>query len=435
MESVEYLVVGAGVSGLSFANAIRHEAQQAGKVCPDVLVIEADLEPGGYCKTIVQDGFTWDYSGHFFHFRDAEIEEWLRQRMPGQEVRTVEKQTCIRYQGLDVDFPFQKNIHQLERDDFVDCLVSLYFREEGVDLSVAPRSFKDMLYRRFGRGIAERFLIPYNEKLYACDLDELDADAMGRFFPHADVDEIIRNMQRSDNRSYNSSFRYPRGGAIQFIHALLHDLPDELVSYSERLLSIDVEQKNAKTQSREIRYQHLVSSAPFDKLCAMTHVDHDPAVFSSNQVLVFNLGFDAKGPADVHWMYFPDRTLPFYRVGFYDNIMDTERMSLYVEIGAASGQVLDVERQRALVMEGLGREGIVTTQKLISWHTVTMNPAYVHINRASLAEHKRVGQALACQGVHAVGRYGGWTYCSIEDNIMETRALAADLTSRAADMP
>jgi hypothetical protein len=34
---------------------------------------------------------------------------------------------------------------------------------------------------------------------------------------------------------------------------------------------------------------------------------------------------------------------------------------------------------------------------------------------------------LAAAGVHSVGRYGGWTYCSIEDNLVETRALARAL--------
>ena len=42
-----------------------------------------------------------------------------------------------------------------------------------------------MLYQKFGKSIAENFLIPYNEKLYACDLDELDEESMGRFFPYA----------------------------------------------------------------------------------------------------------------------------------------------------------------------------------------------------------------------------------------------------------
>jgi hypothetical protein len=26
--------------------------------------------------------------------------------------------------------------------------------------------------------------------------------------------------------------------------------------------------------------------------------------------------------------------------------------------------------------------------------------------------------------VHSIGRYGAWTYCSIEDNMLEARALA-----------
>jgi hypothetical protein len=51
----------------------------------------------------------------------------------------------------------------------------------------------------------------------------------------------------------------------------------------------------------------------------------------------------------------------------------------------------------------------------------------VHITKASLAETQRVRDGLALAGVHSVGRYGGWTYCSIEDNLLETRALAAAL--------
>jgi protoporphyrinogen oxidase len=429
MESVEYLVVGAGVSGLSFANAIRQEAADAGKDAPSVLILEADSEPGGYCKTIVQDGFTWDYSGHFFHFRKPEIEAWLRARMPGQEVRTVEKETSIRFAGLDIDFPFQKNIHQLDREDFIDCLVSLYFRDEGYDSDVAPSSFKDMLMRRFGRGIAERFLIPYNEKLYACNLDTLDVEAMGRFFPHAEIDDIIRNMQQADNASYNTSFSYPRGGAIQFIHALLMDLPESMLAYSEALESIDLGQKVARTSTRSIRFDKLISSAPFDKLCDICELSYPAKVFSSNQVHVFNLGFDKKGPEGVHWVYFPDESLPFYRIGFYDNIMDTPRMSLYVELGARSGQAFDVERAREAVLEGLRRESFVKDHELVSWHTVTMDPAYVHITRESIAEQARLSTELRDSGVYSVGRYGGWTYCSIEDNIIETRALAAELSA------
>ncbi len=52
MDQVPFLIIGAGVSGLSFANAIRAEAERRGKKAPQVLVLEADAEVGGYCKTV-----------------------------------------------------------------------------------------------------------------------------------------------------------------------------------------------------------------------------------------------------------------------------------------------------------------------------------------------------------------------------------------------
>ena len=73
MESVEYLVVGGGISGLSFANWLREAAAARGAREPEILILEAEAEPGGYCRSVLQDGFVWDYSGHFFHFRHRSL--------------------------------------------------------------------------------------------------------------------------------------------------------------------------------------------------------------------------------------------------------------------------------------------------------------------------------------------------------------------------
>ncbi len=144
---------------------------------------------------------------------------------------------------------------------------------------------------------------------------------------------------------------------------------------------------------------------------------------------VFNLGFDRKGAQGIHWMYFPDRSLSFYRVGWYDNIHEGDRMSLYVEVGALAGAALDMEALRARVLADLARERIVEGQRLVSFHQTVLDPAYVHITAQSLVEHRRLAVELTAAGVHPVGRYGGWTYCSIEDNIVETRALARRLST------
>jgi hypothetical protein len=153
----------------------------------------------------------------------------------------------------------------------------------------------------------------------------------------------------------------------------------------------------------------------------------DERVFSWNKVLAFNLGFDRKGPANAHWMYFPDPAVSFYRVGFYDNIWDDPRMSLYVEIGLPNNAPVEVEKMRERVLADLVREHVVDRHRLVASHHVVMDPAYVHLNGASRAEVARLRPVLADAGVYPVGRYGGWTYCAIEDNIVETRALARQL--------
>jgi protoporphyrinogen oxidase len=420
MESVRHLIIGAGVSGLATAAFLRDR---------DLRLLEADREIGGYCKTVCKEGFVWDYSGHFFHFRHVDIEAWLRERMPGQEIRTVARSSKIAYRGRKIDFPFQKNIHQLPQAEFIDCLYDLYFARTPGGRNDAPpeTNFKEMLYARFGRSIAEKFLIPYNEKLYACDLASLDKEAMGRFFPHADLTDIVRNMRVADNASYNASFTYPRGGAIEYVKALASATDVAAICLDERVVAIDLRAHVAKTTKREIRYERLVSSAPFDKLVQMTGVAYEPRAFTWNKVLVFNLGFDKKGERGVHWVYHPDPSRVFYRVGYYDNIFDADRLSLYVEIGFPKDAHVDVEKTKARVLDDLRAEGVIDDHRLVADHAVVMDPAYVHITRESLAEHQRLTRILNANGVYSIGRYGGWTYCSIEDNIVEARALAAVL--------
>ncbi len=427
MESVRTLIVGAGVSGLTTAAALTESGDN------DYLILEADSAIGGYCKTIKEKGFTWDYSGHFFHFKHADIETWMRARMPGQRIRLVEKRAFIAYKGRQIDFPFQKNIHQLEQSEFIDCIHDLYFAQAQRELlgaaaepPGAPSNFKEMLYARLGRSITEKFLVPYNEKVYATDLASLDEQAMGRFFPHADLTEIMRNLKVPDNSSYNSTFIYPEGGAIEFVNALASATRPGRVALEEPVVGVDVEKRVARTNSREIRFDRLVSSAPFNRLLGLTGLPHDVKTWSSNKVLVFNFGFDRKGPRDVHWIYYPDPGCVFYRIGFYDNIFDTDRLSTYVEIGLKSDAKVDCEflqQTRQRVLGDMRRQGVIDEHQLLAEHCVVMDPAYVHLTRASISEHARLSAILREHGVYSIGRYGGWTYCSIEDNIVEARTL------------
>jgi len=417
MKDCKYLIVGGGVTGLSFANFAKDD---------DWLLCEALDDVGGYCKSIHQDGFTWDYSGHFFHFNTDFVKDLFLSKMKDVDICDVEKITGIIFKNKRIDYPFQKNIHQLDKDDLLDCLYGLFKRQ-----SNSSDSFLNMLYSKFGKGITEKFLKPYNEKVYVCDLDDLDADAMGRFFPHADLDEIISNFKETKkDDSYNNTFIYPRNGSYEFIKAQLKGINNERIYLNHRLDNIDYKNKIAYfTNGKEIKYQYLISSIPFNWLLDTARIEYDKKIYTASKVLVFNLGFDKPSIFNDNWLYFPEKDIIFYRVGFYDNIFKDDKMSLYVEIGLKQEVKIDEEKMLEKVMVDLKRNGIVTNHKLLSYKSIVMDPAYVHIKKESNEDFNKKNQILNSFGIYTIGRYGGWKYCSIEDNIIESNMIYKKLTS------
>ena len=216
MHKVDKLIIGGGITGLSTAAFLGKGS--------DYLVLEGASELGGYCKTTKRNGFVWDYSGHFFHFRNDEIKKYMMSEM-ACEVVTVKKKTDIDYKGNVIDFPFQYNVHQLPKEDFLECLRDMYYLGD-----IDNENFKSFVNSTSGKAIAEKFLIPYNEKLYACDLNKLDADAMGRFFPKPiKFDELMEKITvPNDYESYNGTFIYPVDGSFEFIKSILKRVDENL---------------------------------------------------------------------------------------------------------------------------------------------------------------------------------------------------------------
>lgn len=410
------IIIGAGVSGISYALFSDN----------DSLIIEKENEIGGYCRTIKRNGFTWDYSGHFFHFRNNNIKDLVTKHLNKQDLQQVTKSTKIYYAGELIDFPFQKNIHQLPKSEFIECLYDL-FAASGVE---GATSFKKLLYGEFGAGISKKFLVPYNEKLYACDLDKLDSNAMGRFFPHANKEEIVLNFKQRKNGSYNESFIYPKGGAIEYIKSLAHDIPNSIICTNTSVISINpLESTVTLSDGRCLDYDNLISTIPLPKLLELCDIQYDENVFSWNQVLVFNLGFNKQGlNTKDHWLYFPDKNLSFYRVGFYSNILCENRLSLYVELGFDKNAKVNPNEWLGKVLHDLKDCKIINDDfYLIDYESILMNPAYVHISNSSEKEVSGIKDMLKKYNIYSIGRYGSWTYCSIEDNITEAKILAEEL--------
>lgn len=419
MKKVKNLIIGAGISGLTYANYCNG----------DYLIVEKESEVGGYCNTHYVKDYIWDYAGHFFHFKTDEFKKKFIDSLDKDDFVTQDKKTYIYFDNALVDYPFQTNIHELSKDKFIDCLYDLFNKEE----KDVYDNFLDMLYGKFGKSITEMFLKPYNEKLYACDLTKLDKDAMGRFFPYADIKAIINNMKDSKNTSYNNTFMYPKRGAQVIIDILMENVNKNNILLNIMVEKIDLEKHEAKLNNGEVVvFDNLINTSPFNSFLKLTNnLEYNELSdrLTYNKVLVFNLGFNKKSKYNKeHWIYFPDKDINFYRIGFYDNILNSDKLSMYIEIGYSKDAVIskeEIDDELNKTLKNLKKVGVIDDSfELVAHESIVMNPAYVHIDTENDKLVRKTMNDLSENNIYSIGRYGAWTYCSMEDCMLEAKNLS-----------
>lgn len=411
MERIKYLILGAGISGLAFAYNKRDD---------DYLLLEKDSRSGGLCQSFFAPGFVWDVAGHFFHFHNEETKQFVKEMLKGKELCDVTKCAKVFYNGKYMDAPFQYNIHQLEHQEFMECMTDLYFAEGESD----AKSFKEFVRKKFGKGISDKFLIPYNEKLYSCDLDELEKDSMGKFLPKLTFDMLMTFYHGKKGTTYNDYFIYPKEGTMELVNSYLKYLDTNKIHLGETVTSIDIQNHQVTTSQGVYQYENLINTLPLRDFVKMSGCGNS-SVFRSNKILILNLGFDLPSrDKEVNWIYFPGDEV-FYRVGFYNNIAPRPKMSLYVEIGCRSEDKIDVDSMLERTLVDLKRVHIIDSHQLESYHSIVVEPAYVHISKEGKQETERVIEEMKLHNINMIGRYARWEYSAIDDSIEQAQALAS----------
>lgn len=413
MKRVKYLIIGAGISGLSFA---------FNKKDDDYIVLEKDTVYGGLARSFYKEGFVWDVAGHFFHFHSDETKSRYEALMKGKTIRTVEKCAKAYYAGQFMDAPFQYNIHQLPVPEFIECLTDLYY----ADKPEGNLPFDEFVRRTYGNGIAEKFLIPYNEKLYACRMNDLERDSMGAFLPKLDFPMLMKFYQGSRGKTYNDTFSYPVNGCVEIINSFVSCLDKERIHLDENALRIDPESKRAYTSRDEYEYEYLINTSPLNVFAKMVG-DSGASCLNYNQVLVLNLGFDKPSlDKKVSWAYFPGSEF-FYRIGFYNNIAGTERLSLYVEIGYKAGEAIDIDNALKKTLSDLKRIGVIDNHTLIAYEPYIINPGYAHITAIGKEYTSKFIRTMSDKNIYMIGRYARWEYSAMDDSMEQANQLATEI--------
>ena len=144
-------------------------------------------------------------------------------------------------------------------------------------------------------------------------------------------------------------------------------------------------------------------------------------------VAYVDYGVRGAGNRGAHWIYFPEAEAPGYRVGSYSNV--NPRMapeghgSLYVETSLGPDGVPPTwEARLPAIRAALVRYGLIESEEAIVLERPRTIPgAYVLFDHAHAQARRQVLDWVEARGIEPIGRYGRWTYSSMEDALIEGR--------------
>jgi protoporphyrinogen oxidase len=434
----DVLILGGGLAGLSTAHHLGLLGARSR------LVVEAKDTVGGTAGSVKTNGFTFDYTGHLLHLHDPYGQKLILDLLKNN-VAVLERRAWIHSQGVDTRYPFQANTYGLPRAAVMDCVAGFLETVHRPRALAANPDFLSWCRATFGDGITRHFMRPYNEKLWQTSLSKMTTEWQGRFVPKPAAAEVLYGALSDSSKlfGYNATFRYPVRGGIQSLpDALAARLEPGIVRTGARVTAVDLREKVAQVEGLgEIRYERLVNTLPLVDFLDLAS-PLPPEVKAArrrlryNTVWNLNLGVARADVTDKHWIYYPEKKYPFYRVGcssnFSKHLAPSGHSSLYVEAARPGGTKVDVPKLEASILKGLREAGVLKKSDEISakaWMPIKVG--YVVYDFARTPAVGAIFRHLAAIGAESIGRYGGWKYSFMEETILDGKRCAERLTGTA----
>lgn len=420
MDTVDILVAGGGLAGLSAASALGDRA----------LVLEQETIPGGLLRSPQTAGFTIDLVPHVFFTPDEQALRFFEEMVSHGRFHVREADARVFSNGVLTRFPFQCSLHGLPPDVLVECLLG--FAGAGTSAGRTVGDFAAWVEASFGPGIARHFMVPYNTKLWGVnDLAELSSDWVGGKVITTELADVVEGAvkDRRFDKLPNATFRYPVNGGIQAFSDGIAARVKNLRLESE-IIRVDLGRKVVTTRDgAEIAWRRLVWTLPLPALPRLVEapLPQDLAAALTRlrwrDVAAIHLGIGRERIVPWHWMYYPEHEYPFYRVSFPGNKADSTVppgcSSLIAECSLAPDAPLDAEDLLRRCIEGLVRSRILRSEDDIR-HSATyrLSPAYVIHDHSRVAAVEAVTRYLDSHGVVTAGRFGHWRFYNMDRTLL-----------------
>lgn len=473
----ETVIIGAGPTGLS-------AAYHLGK---GSLLLDQNDRVGGWCRSIADGGFTFDYAGHIMFSNDPYVLK-MYEILLGDNVHWQNREAWIYSKNVYTRYPFQGALYGLPADVLKECIVGAIearfgslkdnaaaanaansassqianqhckaesitdccadgvlestaraiVPSEELQTAAAPANFEEFIYKVWGAGVARHFAIPYNRKLWAVPLSEMETSWLGGRVPMPDLEEMIEGALRPIDKPVgpNARFGYPlRGGFQALMNGFLPHLHGDVRLQAQVTRVCPRKRTVTLADGTRYRYRSLISTAPLPRLIDMiedvpSHVRAAAQRLRHVSVRCVNLGIAREAITEKHWIYYPEDTV-FHRIFVQGNASPhcnaPGGFALTCEITYSADKPLPCEGD-ALIDRCIAdcvKVGLLKpSDEVIVRNQIDMPYAYVVYDHARQKCVSTVREWLLAHDILLAGRYGEWEYYNSDHAFIAGKKIA-----------
>ncbi len=420
-------ILGGGAAGL----AVGYFARKKG--IPFTL-FEAGEVPGGLARTYRFGDFLFDSGAHRFHDKDPEMTAEIKTLL-GDDLLRIEVPSQIYIEGNYVDFPLSP-LNVFKSLGLKTCLkAAADFLKARRAPSDKPANFEEISVRRYGRLIAQMFLLNYSEKLWGIPCRRLLPQVSGKRLKGMGLWTFLLELtggMKKKTQHLDGAFYYPKQGIGEITERLAQSCGSDTLHLGETVTKIlhdghsirAIETNRGQTPTGEV-----VNTLPISLLIRLLDpAPPEPILKAAGNLRFRNIilvaFFLAKNSVTRNGsVYFPERDFDFTRVYEPKNrsasMAPEGKTSLVAEIPCWEDDALWREQPADLIQRvsaQLRTLGWFEKEEILSAEVMRLPRAYPVLQVGSEKDTRTLFDYLRqFDNLSTTGRSGKFTYAHIHD--------------------
>lgn len=314
MKKYDYIILGAGPAGLTFANLLQQKAPQV-----SYLVLEKEASAGGLCRSVEVDGSALDIGGgHFLDVRRPKVNEFLFGFMPLEEWNLFDRDSRIDMGDYEIGHPFEANIWQMPQAQQVQFLKSIAVAGCNLDTPM-PEKFIDWITWKLGDKVAQAYMLPYNDKMFGGVLNELGTYWLNKLPNVSFEDTLLSCLNRKPygTQPGHARFYYPKKFGYGELWERMGKALGDHILYEKTVVSMDAANCSVSCSDGETYCaDRIITTIPWQSISEFAGCDEDmvqqirrlKSTGTEIRYVPENLDTEAQ------WIYIPDPDTSYHRI-------------------------------------------------------------------------------------------------------------------------